>query len=433
MKLSVIILAAGQGMRMKSNLPKVMHEVAGSSMLEHLLLTATRLEAQDIRVVASEELQADQCYQQLQKDYGFTTFLQKERLGTGHAVQSACDDDMGDITLVLYGDAPLITEATLMGLVQKLGAETPLSVLGFEASNPYGYGRLVVYGEQLKAIIEEKDADEVHKEITLCNSGIIAANTATLKALLPKISNNNASKEYYLTDVIALAQEDGIGCSYSIAVEQEVMGVNNKVQLALVENAMQRRIAERLMLSGVIIQRPETCYFDHRIEVGEDVTIEPHVYTKGRVKLGDGVRVRAGSYLEDCELAAGVVVGPYARLRPGTKLEEDVRIGNFVEVKKSHVGKGSKINHLTYVGDAKIGAKVNVGAGTVFCNYDGKKKHETHVDDGVFIGSNTSLVAPLKVGKEALIGAGSTITKDVEKGTLALGRAKQVQLKKSGG
>ena len=439
--LDIVVLAAGKGTRMKSQLPKVLHSLAGRSFLQHVLDTARELGSDALHVVIGHG--AELVEERLGAD-DVTFSLQAEQLGTGHAVQQAVDKLRDDATvLILFGDVPCIRKASLEKLVEKVNNEA-MGLLTITLDNPFGYGR-IVRDEQgrVVAIVEQKDATKDQLEIREINTGIMAFKGSHLKQWLPRLQNNNAQAEYYLTDVIALAQEDGIAIETAEPDnELEVLGVNNRLQQAQLERYYQQHLAEELMVEGVTLLDPAR--FDCRgtITAGEDVAIDVNCIFEGDVKLGNNVSIgpncslknvtvgdntviKANSVLEDAVVEAGCDIGPFARLRPGTHLSEGAKIGNFVETKKALVGKGSKINHLSYVGDAELGDGVNVGAGTITCNYDGVNKFKTEIGDNAFIGSNTALVAPVKVSKGATIGAGSTITKNVDEDELAIARQKQ--------
>ena len=426
MSIATIILAAGQGTRMRSNLPKVLHPLAGAPLVIHSLQSAAHLGAAKTIVVTGHGADA---VTDVTKSYDPTCecVLQSKQLGTGHAVDQARDILAGfpGHVLVLYGDTPLIRPETLKNLLAKLD-QAAVAVLGFQTDNPGRYGRLVMRGDQLDKIIEFKDATTQEQKITLCNSGVMAAPAALLFELLSGLNNDNASGEYYLTDVVGAARARGLTCAAVVCDVTETLGVNSRVELAQAEAVFQARARHSALENGVTLQAPETVYFAHDTVIGRDTVIEPHVVFGPGVQVQGGAHIRAFSHLEGCDVATGVCVGPYARLRPGTILEDKARIGNFVELKAARVGSGAKINHLTYIGDADIGARSNIGAGTVTCNYDGMSKHKTTIGQEAFIGSDTMLVAPVTVGDQAMTASGSVITRDVPAGDLALGRAVQV-------
>ncbi len=444
MPLSIVILAAGQGKRMKSDLPKVLQPLAGRPLLSHVLDCARALRADAIHVVYGH---GGERVREALPDEDLRWVLQDEQLGTGHAVAQAAPAIPDDHTvLVLYGDVPLTRAATLRQLLER-AAERTLALLSVRLDDPAGYGRVLRDGTgSVYRIVEEKDATRKERAVNEANTGMLAARAGALKGWLGRLSNDNTQGEYYLTDIVALAVRDGFKIEAVVApTAAEVLGVNDKLQLAEVEAEHRRRRAAELMRDGVTVMDPARLDVRGTVEHGRDVVIDVNVILSGRVKLGDRVRVGANCSLSDCEIGAGTeirpncviedslvaadcVIGPFARLRPGTDLARGVHIGNFVEVKKSRLGEGSKANHLTYLGDAVIGSGVNVGAGTVTCNYDGADKHLTTIGDGVFIGSGTMLVAPVTVGEGATIGAGSTISKDAPPGKLTLERSKQQTL-----
>ncbi|MCG7200290.1 bifunctional UDP-N-acetylglucosamine diphosphorylase/glucosamine-1-phosphate N-acetyltransferase GlmU [Marinobacter pelagius] len=439
--LHVVILAAGQGSRMKSALPKVLHPVAGKAMLHHVVDTAKQLGAEKIHTVIGHG--ADRVRASLD-DAAVNWVLQTEQLGTGHAVAQALPDLPDDArVLVLYGDVPLTRRETLEAMVGELD-ERSLALLTVDMDNPHGYGRIVrdAHGE-VQAIVEQKDATAEQQAIHEVNTGILAVAAKHLKSWLPTLSNSNAQGEYYLTDIIAMAVEHGLAVTVSQPLNPfEVQGVNNRVQLAELERWYQRQQAERLMTEGASLADPARVDVRGELSIGNDLWIDVNAVFEGTVSLGnnvvigpnclikdatiaDGVEIKANSVIEGAVIGANAQIGPFARLRPGTELAANTKVGNFVETKKAVVGEGSKINHLSYVGDASLGRNVNVGAGTITCNYDGVNKHRTEIGDGVFVGSNTSLVAPVTIAPEATIGAGSTITRDVADSELAVARGRQ--------
>lgn len=426
MHTSVVILAAGQGTRMNSDLPKVLHPVAGAALLHHAMRSAASLEPEHTVIVAGHGAdQVKTCAEEHSPEA--KTVLQLEQLGTAHAVLQArpeLQDFDGDI-LVLYGDTPFIRPETLAKMTEAR-AMADLVVLGFNAADPGRYGRLITQGNSLERIVEFKDANAEERAITLCNSGVMLAKASGLFALLDQVSNDNAAGEYYLTDCVALAQQSGQSAQVVICDEAETLGVNSRIDLAAAEAAFQDRARNDLLENGVTMAAPESVYLSYDTVIGRDATIEQNVVFGPGVTVESGALIRAFSHLEGCHVAKGAVVGPYARLRPGTELAAAAKVGNFVEIKNAEVGEGAKINHLSYVGDAAVGAKANLGAGTITCNYDGVMKHRTEIGDGAFIGSNTMLVAPVRIGAQAMTGSGSVISEDVAEGDLALARAKQV-------
>ena len=426
MHTSVVILAAGQGTRMNSDLPKVLHPVAGTALLHHAMRSAASLEPEHTVIVAGHGAdQVKTCAEEHSPEA--KTVLQLEQLGTAHAVLQArpeLQDFDGDI-LVLYGDTPFIRPETLAKMTEAR-AMADLVVLGFNAADPGRYGRLITQGNSLERIVEFKDANAEERAITLCNSGVMLAKASGLFALLDQVSNDNAAGEYYLTDCVALAQQSGQSAQVVICDEAETLGVNSRIDLAAAEAAFQDRARNDLLENGVTMAAPESVYLSYDTVIGRDATIEQNVIFGPGVTIESGALIRAFSHLEGCHVAKGAVVGPYARLRPGTELAAAAKVGNFVEIKNAEVGEGAKINHLSYVGDAAVGAKANLGAGTITCNYNGVMKHHTEIGYGAFIGSNTMLVAPVRIGAQAMTGSGSVITEDVAEGDLALARAKQV-------
>ena len=432
--MNVVILAAGQGKRMHSDLPKVLHPLAGKPLLGHVLDTAREIGATKVCVVyghGGEQVRAALDAPDL------TWALQEPQLGTGHAVLQALPHFVAvspapTFTLVLYGDVPLIRAATLRRLMAAAGGES-LALLTAHLENPKGYGRIVRANNstegEVTRIVEEKDADDAEQAIREINTGILVAPTAALARWLPTLGTRNAQGEYYLTDIVALAVAEGmpVVTAHPDAV-WETEGVNSKLQLAALERVHQRNVAERLMEAGVTLADPARIDVRGELVCGRDVSIDVNCVFEGRVVLGDGVQVRANCVLENAVVGAGSIVGPFARLRPGTELGRDVHIGNFVEVKNSSIADHSKANHLAYVGDATIGSRVNVGAGTITCNYDGANKHRTVIEDDVFIGSDTQLVAPVTVGRGATLGAGTTLTRDAPPDQLTVSRAKQVSI-----
>lgn len=426
MSTALVILAAGQGTRMNSDLPKVLHEVAGTPLLVHAMKAGAALEPDRTVIVAGHGAEAVE-KAALAHDESVEIAIQSEQKGTAHAVAQAAPllaGHTGD-TIVLYGDTPFISTETLERMA-KARTRHDVVVLGFNAADPARYGRLVMDGESLERIVEFKDADEATRAITLCNSGVIAAQTATLFKLIDAVGNDNASSEYYLTDIVGLAQAQGLSATAILCDEAETLGINSRSELALAEAAFQARARAAALEDGVTLIAPDTVHFAHDTVIGRDTVIEQNVVFGPGVTIESGARIRAFSHLEGCHVSRGAVVGPYARLRPGAELAEDTRIGNFVEIKNAIIDEGAKVNHLSYIGDAHLGAATNVGAGTITCNYDGVMKHHTEIGRNVFIGSNTMLVAPVTIGDDAMTGSGSVITRDVPEGALALARSAQV-------
>lgn len=444
MKTDVVILAAGQGSRMKSALPKVMHKLAGKAMVQHVVDSACALAPEALHLVIGHE---GEQVEQAMAGQSLNFVWQREQLGTGHAVAQAMPAIGQDsVVLVLYGDVPLTRPETLEQLV-KIAAQGDLGLLTVTLEDPTGYGRIVrnAVGDVV-AIVEHKDASEQQKLIREVNTGILALPSAALHEWLPRLSANNAQGEYYLTDVIAMAAEEGMRVrAIQPDAEQEVQGVNNRQQLAQLERWYQQQRAEALMAEGVTLADPARIDVRGELKAGRDVLIDINCVFEGKVVLGEGVevgpnclirnavigagcRIEANSLIDGATVGDNAQIGPFARLRPGTELAQGGKIGNFVETKKARIGAGSKINHLTYIGDAEIGCEVNVGAGTITCNYDGVNKSLTRIGDGAFIGSNSSLVAPVEIGAGATVGAGSTVTKTVADNQLAVARGKQVNL-----
>lgn len=425
--LMTLLLAAGKGTRMQSGLPKVLHEIAGRSLVSHVMAAAEEAGADRQVVVLGHGAE------QVKEVIGATgtsaeTYLQTEQLGTAHAVLASREalESFSGYIIILYGDTPLVTAPTIAKLTEALDHGADIAVLGFETANPYGYGRLIVDAAgQLTAIREEKDASEDEKKINFCNSGMYALKSEHILSLLDRVNNNNAKGEYYLTDIIEIGKNDGLFIKALKCDEEEVLGINDRVQLAEAERVMQNRMREEAMRNGATLQAPETVYFSYDTKIGRDVIIEPNVVFAPGVEIQDGAHIRGFSYFEQSIIRKGAVVGPYARMRPEADIGENAKIGNFVEVKKSVVEAGAKVNHLSYIGDARVGSGANIGAGTIICNYDGFLKHKTDIGQGAFIGSNSALVAPLNIGKGAYIGSGSVITEDVPADSLALTRSEQ--------
>ena len=447
--MNVVILAAGMGKRMQSALPKVLHPLAGKPLLRHVIDTARSLSPQKLCVIYGHGGAAvPDMVSALAQETGVSidTALQQPQLGTGHAVMQAVPQlDDGAATLVLYGDVPLTTADTLRRLVEAAGSDK-LGILTVEQANPFGLGRIVRENGHIVRIVEEKDASEAERAIREINSGIMAIPTRHLKKWLAALSNNNAQGEYYLTDIVAQAVADGVPVvSAQPSGEWEVAGVNSKVQLAELERRHQLNIAHALLEKGVTLMDPARIDVRGELVCGRDVVIDVGCVFEGRVELADGVKVGANCvlvgatvgaganikpfcHIEDATIGAASQIGPYARLRPGTELGEDVHVGNFVEVKNSTVAAHSKANHLAYIGDATVGSRVTVGAGVITCNYDGANKFRTVIEDEVFVGSDSQLVAPVTLGKGATIGAGTTLTKDAPAGKLTISRPKQITI-----
>ncbi len=425
MSLAIVILAAGQGSRMNSDLPKVLHPLAGAPLIAHVLRMAQGLEPARLVVVTGHG--ADAVAGAVAEHAPQAVVVhQAEQLGTAHAVaqaRAALEGFSGDL-LVLYGDTPFVRAETVQAM-QAARAGHALVVLGFDAADPGRYGRLVARGEVLERIVEYKDASHEERAITLCNSGVLCADAEQLLALIDAVGNDNASGEYYLTDTVALARAEGLSAGVVRCDEAETLGINTRAELAAAEAIFQARARAEALENGVTLAAPETVFFALDTMIGRDAMVGPNVVFGPGVTVETGAEIRAFCHLEGCHVSRGAVVGPFARLRPGAELAEDVRIGNFVEIKNAVLDEGAKVNHLSYIGDASVGEGANIGAGTVTCNYDGVMKHRTVIGARAFIGSDTMLVAPVQVGAEAMTGSGSVITEDVPEGALALGRARQ--------
>lgn len=421
-----IILAAGEGTRMKSTLPKVLHRIGGLEMVGHVLRAARGAGGGDMALVVGHGAEAvRQVAEKLMP--GIEIFEQQERLGTAHAVlaaRKAIERGYDDV-LVMFGDAPLVEAETLMHLRAGLEGGADVVVMGFRTDRPEGYGRLLESGGSLLAIREERDCSEDERRIGFCNGGLMAIAGDKALALLDAVGNDNAKGEYYLTDTVAIANAAGLKVAAVEAAKENALGINNRVELAEAEAIWQDRTRRRMMLDGVTMIAPETVFFSHDTEIGPDTVIEPHVFFGPGVVVESGATIHAYCHFEGAHIRAGARVGPFARLRPGADIGKKAKIGNFCEVKKAHVGEGAKVPHLTYIGDAEVGAGANVGAGTIVCNYDGFNKQLTQIGAGAFIGSNSSLVAPLKIGEGAYVASGSVITQDVPGDALAFGRARQ--------
>jgi bifunctional UDP-N-acetylglucosamine pyrophosphorylase/glucosamine-1-phosphate N-acetyltransferase len=427
MPTAVIVLAAGQGTRMKSDLPKVLHPLASAPLVAHALAVARSLDPERIVVVVGhggEAVAAAAC----EIDDSVSVVTQAEQKGTGHAVQQAApalEGFEGDV-VVLYADTPLIRTETAEAMLAARADGAAVVVLGFVAADPGGYGRLVLDEDgDLAAIVEAKDATPSERAIPLCNSGLMAADAATLFDLLGEVANDNAKGEYYLTDVVKLARGRGLRAAAITCPEAETLGVNSRIDLAAAEAAFQTRARAEALANGVTMTNPGSVFFALDTVIGRDVTIGPQVVFGPGVTVESGATINAFCHLEGCHVSRGARIGPFARLRPGAEIAEAAHIGNFVEIKNAIVEEAAKVNHLTYIGDARVGARANVGAGTITCNYDGVFKHHTDIGAGAFIGSNSALVAPVRIGDGALIAAGSVVTEDVPAGALAVARGRQ--------
>lgn len=422
---AAVILAAGQGTRMKSPLPKVLHKVGGRSMLDRAIDAAQGAGCERVIVVVGNHSPSVRVT--AEKRVGAANVVtQDPPLGTGHAVNAAKDAlaDFNGQVIVSYADTPLVS-AEVLASVFALTARTDLAVLGFEAADPGAYGRLVLDGDGLEAIVEARECTPEQLSITACNSGILACERALLFSLLSEVKNENSKGEYYLTDIVGIARHRGLTPRVCFASEDAVLGANSQAELAVAERVWQDSVRKRFMDQGVHMPAPETVFFSWDTKVAPGVTIEPNVVFADGVSVATGAVIRAFSHLEGATVGEGALIGPYARLRPGADIGKDAHIGNFVEVKNVTIGDGAKANHLSYLGDGAVGAGSNIGAGTIFCNYDGYFKYKTIIGENAFIGSNSSLVAPVTIGDGAMTGSGSVITRDVAPGALALGRGQQ--------
>jgi bifunctional UDP-N-acetylglucosamine pyrophosphorylase / glucosamine-1-phosphate N-acetyltransferase len=444
MSLSVVILAAGKGTRMKSSLPKVLHKLANKPLVEHVYDAAKGLGAEEVIIVYGHG--GDQVKETC-KHFDAKWVEQKEQLGTGHAVQQAFEAvNLANDVLVLYGDVPLTAEQSLKQLLEDF--DNKIALMSVKLDSPFGYGRILRdKHDKVIGIVEQKDASEEQKLIDEVNTGILAANGKTLKKLLDQIDNNNSQGEYYLTDIFALAANDNIEIVTSHpSAAYEVEGVNNRLQLATLERIFQRNLADELMTEGVALADPARIDIRGNVEISNDVYIDVNVILEGNVKIGSGTQIGANCVITDTVIGENVeikpncvfenarvendaVIGPFARLRPETHLHKGAKVGNFVEIKKAEIGEGSKVNHLSYIGDTEMGKNVNIGAGTITCNYDGANKYKTIIKDNVFVGSDTQLVAPVTLGESVTVGAGTTVTKDVNDGMLVISRAPQKDIK----
>jgi bifunctional UDP-N-acetylglucosamine pyrophosphorylase/glucosamine-1-phosphate N-acetyltransferase len=426
---AVVVLAAGLGTRMNSILPKVLHPIAGRPMILQLLDSLTEIEPDKIVLVIGPnmELVSDAV---AAAGYNFEIVIQQDRLGTGHAVQQAQKSLSGfkGNVLVLYGDSPLVTPKTLANILEARSAQNDpaVVVLGFRPFDRGDYGRLVLDKTgNLEAIVEATDVSGNEALSDLCNSGVMVVDGTILRELVSKLSNENVKGEFYLTDIIQISRKCGRNCSVVEGDEEELIGINSRVELALAETIIQDRLRESVMKNGASLNDPSSIYFSYDTKIGQDVTIGPNVFFGPGVEICDGVSILAFCYIEGTFIEHNAIIGPFARLRPGADIGENVHIGNFVEIKNSTLATGVKVNHLSYIGDTKIGENANIGAGTITCNFDGYRKSMTEIGARAFIGSNSALVAPVRIGQDSTIGAGSVITKDVEDGALAITRTKQ--------
>jgi bifunctional UDP-N-acetylglucosamine pyrophosphorylase / glucosamine-1-phosphate N-acetyltransferase len=421
-----VVLAAGEGTRMQSSMPKVLHPVAGQSLLAHVLAAAPKGPGAALAVVIGPD-HADVAQEARRARSDAATFVQGERLGTAHAVLAAREalargaDDL----LIVFGDTPLISAETFARLRAPLKNGAALAVLGFRAADPNGYGRLLLEGDHLVAIREHADASAAERKVDLCNAGVMAFDGRKALGIIDKIGNTNGKREYYLTDAVAIVRDMGLEAVVIETSEDEVRGINTKAQLAEAEQVMQARLRKAALDAGVTLIAPETVFLAADTTFGNDVTIEPFVVIGPGVSIADGAVIHSFSHIVQSTIGKNTSVGPYARMRPGTSLGDGAKIGNFVETKAAVLEAGVKVNHLSYIGDTHIGARSNIGAGTITCNYDGFSKHKTEIGEGAFVGTNSSLVAPVKIGKGAYIGSGSVITRDVPDDAMAVERSQQ--------
>ncbi|WP_170357329.1 bifunctional UDP-N-acetylglucosamine diphosphorylase/glucosamine-1-phosphate N-acetyltransferase GlmU [Ruegeria arenilitoris] len=425
MSTALVILAAGKGTRMNSDIPKVLHPIAQVPMLVHAMRAGSVLAPERTVIVTGHGAEAVAKVAQAE-DEDARIVVQDQQLGTAHAVaqaREALDGFTGDV-VVLYGDTPFLQPDTLERMIAAR-ADNDLVILGFEAADPARYGRLVMNGDALERIVEFKDASDEERAITFCNSGLLACDAGTLFDLIDAVGNDNASGEYYLTDVVQIARDRGLKVTAVSCDEAQTLGVNSRADLAAADAVFQARARAELLDLGVTLMAPETVYLAADTVIGRDTVIEPNVVFGPGVTVESGAAIRAFSHLEGCHVSRGAVVGPYARLRPGAELAENTRIGNFVEIKNAEIAERAKVNHLSYIGDASVGAGTNIGAGTITCNYDGVMKHRTVIGENVFVGSNTMLVAPVTVGSGAMTATGTIVTRDIDPDALAVGRAKQ--------
>ena len=423
-KITSIVLAAGKGTRMNSSTPKPLHEIAGKSLIGHVIDGLTSVGVEDVIVVINKD--QDDLKKYLSETYPITrTAIQEEQLGTGNAVKVVFDQfDLSDSTgiLIVFGDTPLLSQDTLDTLINSIN-ENDLNILTFESNKPEKYGRIILKNNKLESIIEDADANEEEKKINLCNSGVMALRNINLKENLNSINNNNAKNEYILSDLVSIINEKGGSSSYLIGQKNESMGIDTKHGLAKAEKEYQRLIRNKFLSNGVTLKDPASTFFSWDTKIGKDVKIENNVFIGPKVEIGNNVIIRAFSYLDESIIRKDSIIGPFARLRNNVEVGEGSKIGNFVEVKNSKFSDDVKVSHLAYIGDAEIGENSNIGAGTITCNYDGKNKNKTHIGKNSFVGSNSSLVAPISIGDDAHIGAGSVITRNVEDGDLVLTRA----------
>ena len=426
--LTTVILAAGKGTRMKSRLPKVLHPIAGRPMLGHVLAAAAGVDGAETVLVVGPDMDAVSDYaRSIHKGIGIA--VQERQLGTGDAVKTASGhvSHSDGVVLVVFGDTPLVRRETLEGMVEQCRAESDIVILGFEAADPTGYGRIVTEGNEVVRIVEQKDATEAERAITRCFGGPMAVRAGHLSSLLEKLTNDNAQGEFYLTDFIRHGRAAGLNCRTVVCPESDIQGVNSRADLASAEAAMQKRLRAGAMANGVTFLDPDTVYLSFDTEFGEDVTVGQNVVFAPGCRIASGTTIKAFSHLEGAAIGESAEIGPFARIRPGSDIGRKAKIGNFVETKKAKIEEGAKVSHLSYIGDARVGAGANIGAGTITCNYDGYNKFFTDIGAGAFVGSNSSLVAPVKIGDGAYLGSGSVVTKDVGADALAVARGKQIE------
>jgi len=426
-KITTIVLAAGEGMRMKSSLPKLLHKVAGLEIIAHVLMAAKGAGTTDLAIITGKN--QDRFAQTIQKIApDAQLFEQIEQKGTAHAAQMAKPlwQKANGYVIVVYGDHPLLRAQNFELVIKRLDAGKDVCILGFEPNDATGYGRFITDGDKLLNIVEHKDASDKQREIKLCNACILGFTAEAFKKTINLVGNDNAQNEYYLGDLVPLANEQGFEVTYAIAPADDVHGVNNRLQLAEAERIFQNRLRENFMVEGVTLKEPQSTFFAYDTKIGTDVIIEPNVIIGTGVEIGKGANILGFCHIEQAKIGKNANVGPFARLRPGANLSENVKVGNFVEVKKSNIAKGAKLNHLSYIGDAEVGENANIGAGTITCNYDGVNKHKTIIGEGVFVGSNSSLIAPVEIEQGAYIASASVITNNVPKDALAIARVKQI-------
>ncbi len=424
--LTIIILAAGKGTRMNSSVPKVFQPLGRKPLIEHTLNSAKKLNPKEIFLILNKDISKES----FKHEKLIQCFYQKNQVGTANAVKSCLSKlkNTNNRVLVMYADVPFIETSTLKNVIN-LKSSKEMKLLAFKKEEYNSYGKIILGADSfVNEIIEQSELSSKDRYI-LCNSGVFCGNAKVFSKLLPKIKNNNKKKEFYLTDIFKIASENDFYTRIVLGEEREIMGINDKKELAQAEKILQDRLRDKFLKKGVTMIDPDTVYLSTDTKIGKDVTIYPNVFIGGNVSISSGVMIYPFSHLENCTIGANSSIGPYARLRPGADISAGAKVGNFVEVKNSTIGKGSKVNHLTYIGDAIIGRNVNIGAGTITCNYDGKNKHKTIIEDEAFIGSNSSIIAPVKIGKKSYIGSGSAISKDVKDNSLAVERSTQMEVK----